>query len=246
MPRHYSRRNLAQLIADDHDTSSAARMLGVPLDYAIKEQQTDEYLRYLSQFRRTKRRLNRRIAVRTVSATPTDPDDSDDTSKVPLDVTLVRKVQIDGLEEHTLTFEYNIGPNGRPGRFWGAKWYGSIADLEAGIPELGPTRTPRNVSIRPAELMPTEGLHFFHLTFTPRFGGDHYLAFVLDPDAETPDPVRPTVGTFVVDANNDAIVDGSGNFVISTGNEVWNYEVDSNGYNEVDAHGNRIVEISHG
>ena len=178
---------------------------------------------------------------------PGDGDgDGDGDGYVPLDVTLVRKIKIDGLEEHTLVFEYNIGSGGRPGRYWGAKWFGSIADLEAGTPELGATRTPRNVLIRPAELMPTEGLHFFHLSFTPRFEGDHYLAFVLDPDDETSDPVRPAVGMFIVDMNNDAVVDRNGNFVTSTSGEVWSYEVDSNGYNEVDIHGNRIVEISHG
>lgn len=170
----------------------------------------------------------------------------DGDSETPLDVTLVRKVQIDGLEEHTLVFEYNIGSGGRPGRYWGAKWYGSIADLEAGTPELAATRTPINVSITPAELAETEGLHFFHLSFTPQFEGDHYLAFVLDPDAESPEPVRPTVGTFIVDGNNDAIVDSSGNFVISTSGEVWNYEVDASGYQEVDGAGNRIVEITNG
>jgi len=70
MPKPYSRYNLAQLIASDHDTASAARILGVPLEYAIKEQQTDEYLRYLSEFRRANRRRNRRSTVSPPTSEP--------------------------------------------------------------------------------------------------------------------------------------------------------------------------------
>jgi len=169
-----------------------------------------------------------------------------DADEVPLDVTLVRKVQIDGLEEHTLTFEYNIGSQGRPGRDWGVKWYGSIADLEAGTPELDEAQTPENVSITPPELSETEGLHFFHLAFTPQFEGDHYVAFVLDPQDETePEaPVRPTDGLIVEDVDGYAVRDVDGFYLVQPVEESWTFLEDVEGYELVDVDGNRLVEVT--
>lgn len=183
--------------------------------------------------------------IKWTQARPGAPAEGAD--EVPLDVTLVRKIQIDGLEAHTLVFEYNIGSGGRPGQYWGPLWFGSIADLEAGTPELDSDQTPLNVSITPPELAETEGLHFFHLSFTPQFEGDHYLAFVLDPqDDARPqggEPERPIVGIYLVDTDDTAIVDADGNFVIQEVDEEWNYLEDADGYQIVDADGFRVVEI---
>lgn len=165
-----------------------------------------------------------------------------DTS-VPLDVTLIRKVQIDGLEEHNLTFEYNIGAAGRPGVEWGVLWYGSIADLEAGTPELARDRTPLNVSITPPILAESEGLHFFHLVFTPQFEGDHFLAFVLDPlpDGQQGEPDMPIL-PYLIDADGDWLVDADGNMLVSAAEQVI-FLTDADGYQLRDSEGNRIVEV---
>lgn len=162
---------------------------------------------------------------------------------VPLDVTLVRRVQIDGLEEHNLTFEYNIGVGGRPGVEWGALWFGSISDLEAGTPELPRDRTPLNVSITPPDLAETEGLHFFHLSFTPQFEGDHYLAFELDPlpDGQRGEPDMPAL-PYLVDLDGFWLVDVEGNMLVSAAEE-WRYLVDVDGYHLRDIEGNRLVEV---
>jgi len=172
-----------------------------------------------------------------------DSDGGVSDSSVPLDVTLVRKISIDGLEEHTLTFEYNIGVLGRPGVEWGALWFGSIADLEAGTPELGRDRTPRNVSITPPTLSEEEGLHFFHLVFTPQFEGDHYLAFELDPlpDGQQGEPDMPVL-PYLVDSNGDWLVDSDGFMLVSRA-ESWTFLVDLDGYQLVDSEGTRVVEV---
>ncbi|MYB01989.1 MAG: hypothetical protein F4118_10040 [Acidimicrobiaceae bacterium] len=174
-----------------------------------------------------------------------DTDPVDIVSDVPLDVTLIRKIQIDGLEEHNLTFEYNIGSSGRPGIEWGVLWYGSIADLEAGTPELPRDRTPLNVSITPPILSEAEGLHFFHLAFTPQFEGEHYLAFVLDPlpdgQRDEPEPDMP-VFPYLVDASGDWLVDADGNILVSAAEQVI-FLTDEDGYELVDADGNRIAEV---
>lgn len=162
---------------------------------------------------------------------------------VPLDVTLIRKIQIDGLEEHNLTFEYNIGAGGRPGVEWGVLWYGSIADLEAGTPELPRDRTPLNVSITPPTLSEAEGLHFFHLAFTPQFEGDHFLAFVLDPlpDGQQGEPDMP-VFPYLVDSDGDYLVDADGDMLVSAAEQVI-FLTDADGYQLRDSEGNRIVEV---
>ncbi|MCY3739904.1 MAG: hypothetical protein OXH00_02670 [Candidatus Poribacteria bacterium] len=182
--------------------------------------------------------------IKWSQARPGAPADGD--GETLLDVTLIRKVEIQGLEEHTLSFEYNIGPNGRPGRYWGAKWFGSIADLESGTPELEEAQTPENVSITPPELAETEGLHFFHLAFTPQFEGDHYVAFVLDPQDETePEaPVRPTDGLIIEDVDGYAVRDVDGFYLVQVIEESWAFLQDVDGYELVDVDGNRLVEVT--
>ena len=164
-------------------------------------------------------------------------------SRVPLDVTLIRKIEIDGLEEHNLTFEYHIGPDGRPGVEWGVKWYGSVAALEAGAPELPSNLSPLNVSITPPTLAETEGLHFFHLSFTPQFEGDHYIGTVLDPlpDGQQGEPDMPML-PYLVDADGNWFVDADG-FILVSRAESWNYLVDADGYELRDSEGNRLVEV---
>ena len=179
----------------------------------------------------------------SIGVVVSDSGSTSDGSRVPLDVTLIRKIAIDGLEEHNLTFEYNIGPSGRPGVEWGALWYGSIADLEAGTPELPRDRTPLNVSITPPDLAETEGLHFFHLAFTPQYEGDHYIAFVLDPlpDGQQGEPDMP-VFPYLVDMDGNWLVDADGFMLVSRA-ESWNYLVDADGYELRDSEGNRLVEV---
>lgn len=179
--------------------------------------------------------------IRWTQARPGRSGEVEGDSSTPLDVTLIRKVEIDGLEEHTLVFEYNIGSSGRPGVEWGVKWYGSIAELESGTSELPRDITPTNVSITPPTLSEEEGLHFFHLSFTPLFEGDHYLAFVIDPlpDGQEPDmPILP----YLVDVDGDWLVDADGYMLVSVSEE-WNFLVDVDGYELVDTDGNRLVEI---
>lgn len=170
---------------------------------------------------------------------------SEGSDSVPLDIELLRKVPIDGLEEHTLVFEYNIGLE-RPGRYWGVLWYGSIAALETGDPELDSFHTPLNVSITPDELAETEGTHFFHLTFTPQFEGDHFLAFVLDPvdEPQRSPPVRPSEGMILVDVADRALMDSNGFYLIQPVVEDWTYLVDIEMYELVDTEGVRLVEVS--
>lgn len=174
---------------------------------------------------------------------PRQAVDGESTESVPLDVTLIRKVEIQGLEEHNLTFEYHIGASGRPGVEWGALWFGSIADLEAGTPELPADRTPLNVTITPPDLAETEGLHFFHLSFTPQFEGDHYLAFALDPlpDGQQGEPDMPTL-PYLVDLDGYYLVDVDGNMLVSVAEE-WRFLVDIDGYQLRDSEGNRLVEV---
>lgn len=180
----------------------------------------------------------------SIAVVVSDPQiPSDDDGIIPLDVTLIRKVRIDGLEEHNLTFEYNIGAGGRPGVEWGAVWFGSISDLEAGTPELPSDRTPLHVSITPPTLAESEGLHFFHLTFTPQFEGDHYIAFVVDPlpDGQRGEPDMPIL-PYLVDSDGDWLVDADGFILVSVA-ESWNFLVDADGYSLRDAEGNRLVEV---
>lgn len=184
----------------------------------------------------------RTASISVIVSDPVMPSESDD-GVIPLDVTLVRKVPIDGLEEHDLTFKYNIGSGGRPGVEWGVKWFGSIASAEAGTPELSADRTPLNVSISPPTLAETEGLHFFHLIFTPQFEGDHYVAFVTDPlpDGQGGEPDMPIL-PYLVDADGDWLVDADGMMLVSVAEE-WRFLVDADGYSLRDADGNRLVEV---
>lgn len=174
---------------------------------------------------------------------PQQSVDTESNDTTPLDVTLIRKIPIDGLEEHNLTFEYHIGSAGRPGVEWGLKWFGSIAALEAGTPVLPANLTPLNVSITPPTLAEEEGLHFFHLTFTPQFEGDHFLATVLDPlpDGQQGEPDMPVL-PYLVDADGDWLMD-SDNYMLVSVAEAWRYLVDSDGYQLRDAEGNRLVEV---
>ena len=186
-------------------------------------------------------RIGSDYVIRWTQARPGRVVLTGDDATTPLDVTLVRKIEIDGLEEHTLVFEYNIGLGGRPGVEWGVKWYGSIADLESGTSELPGDITPTSVSITPPTLAEEEGLHFFHLSFTPRFEGDHYLAFVIDPlpDGQEPDmPILP----YLVDVDGNWLVDADGYMLVSVSEE-WNFLVDVDGYELVDTDGNRLVEV---
>ena len=47
---NYSRRALAELIANGQDTSSAAERLGRPTNFIQKEQKTDEYAYWLKYY----------------------------------------------------------------------------------------------------------------------------------------------------------------------------------------------------
>lgn len=186
----------------------------------------------------------KKISVAVNVVDPLDPSvPGDGSGETPLDVTLIRKVQIDGLEEHNLTFEYNIGSSGRPGVEWGVLWFGSIADLEAGTPTLPADMTPLNVSITPPELSEEVGLHFFHLVFTPQFEGDHYLAFLLDPSTDgTPSEPDMPVLPYLVDADGYHLVDADESILVSPA-ESWNFLVDADGFELRDSEGNRLVEV---
>jgi len=243
MPRPYSVDNLARLILlEGHDTASAARYFGEPLSYIQSQQGTQAYKRAFERLSRQRSKNDRQVYnITNVYSTE---------AVVPLDVTYIRKVEIQGITdrngdpiEHDLPFEYNIGGLGRPGIEWGVKWFASIAALTAGTPVLSRDQTPQDVSINPPYLAETEGKHFFHLIFTPRFEGEHYVAFITDPipDGQQGEPdasIRP----YVVDVEGNHLIDADGVMLVSAAEQL-SFLTDDDGYGLIDGYGNRLVEV---
>ena len=128
------------------------------------------------------------------------------------------------------------------------RFYASPVDFDTDrpIPLMDP-KYPENVRIDPPLPFLTPGFYVHDIQLTPTYDGALLISVdLLEAEETEPDPIRPTAGLLVVDANDNAVVDRHGNFVIENSNKTYTYETDVNGNFEVDVHGNRVLEIVSG
>lgn len=183
----------------------------------------------------------------TVKSTQAQPGSPGDTTGISVDQGIVRFSKgVSGQIGIPMQFSLDYRVVDKQYIAFAPRFYASPADFDTDrpIPEDDP-KYPENVIIDPPLPFLTPGFYVHDIQLTPTYSGALLISVdLLEATEESePDPVRPTAGLLAVDANDNAVVDRHGNFVIENSNKTYNYETDVNGNFEVDVHGDRVLEI---
>ena len=167
--RPYSKRALAQLVVDGHDTASAANLFGRKIDFIQHEQSTSEYQRILERLLGQRRPAG----VNTARVTSIAEEVVGDASR-PSEFQHVRSIEIMVGEERTDIVNYTQGnPLGKAFVF---KVYDNAQDYANDENELTENEIS-NISFDPETPVQEVGTHVVFITYTVNSAGKVFVRF---------------------------------------------------------------------
>ena len=206
MARQYSIKALAELIADDTDTASAAEIFGKTAAYIQKVQRTEDYRRALELAKRRKSTQARK----EITAIAGDGS-----------ANFFREIEAIVDQEVTIYFTYKV--SGIPGDTFLLEWYDSIEDLQGNLNRLGEDDQPDDIRFNPETPIQISGTYIGIFHFTPIATGTRFAKIYVDNprfefivlqinvraarDIQASDFVFTSVDDFTVIEGQNAVVD---------------------------------------